>query len=68
MRRHARTWLTTLALALTLGGCLPCVPGVQIDPPRTAACLAAADGQCAEIQGAPKVATHPSGGDSARLR
>jgi len=52
MRAHVRIWLTALALVLTLGGCVPCVPGVRVDSPHTAACLAATDGQCAAIHGA----------------
>lgn len=68
MRRHARAWITTLALGLGVGGCLPCVPGVRVDAPRTAACLAEADGECAEIQAAHQVATRATGRDGARLR
>lgn len=68
MRSHVRAWITTLALGLTVGGCLPCVPGVRVDAPRTAACLAAADGPCAGSLAAAQVATFPNGEESARLR
>jgi hypothetical protein len=64
MRRRARAWITTLALGLGVGGCLPCVPGVRVDAPRTATCLAAASGGCAESQAAHQVAARANRGDS----
>lgn len=51
MRRPLRVWITTLALGLTVGGCLPCVPGVRVDQPRTAGCLADQSGACGESRG-----------------
>jgi hypothetical protein len=67
MRRHARAWITTLTLGLTVGGCLPCVPGVRVDAPQTAACLARADRGCIDIQAAPRTAARAAG-DHAALR
>jgi hypothetical protein len=64
MAARARTWITTLALGLAVGGCLPCVPGVRVDAPRTAACLADAAG-CHELPGAVENDS-PSGGMAAR--
>jgi hypothetical protein len=63
MQRRARAWITTLALGLSVGGCLPCVPGVRVDAPRTATCLAETDGGCAESQAAHQVAARAGGGD-----
>ncbi len=68
MRTRTRAYLTTLALGLTLGGCLPCVPGVRVDAPHTAACLAATDGRCSDAEKATPTAPHAGGGDYARLR
>lgn len=68
MRTRMRAWLTTLALGLTLGGCLPCVPGVRVDAPHTAACLAATDGRCSQAEEATSSALHAGNGDYARLR
>lgn len=68
MRRRARAWMTTLALGLSVGGCLPCVPGVRVYAPRTATCLAEADGGCVESQAAHQVAARANGGDSIHKR
>ncbi len=65
MRRHARTWITTLALGLTVGGCLPCVPGVRVDAPRTSACLTRADAGCTEVNRAPQTAARAAEGRTA---
>jgi hypothetical protein len=61
MRRRARAWITTLALGLTVGGCLPCVPGLRVDTPRTAACLAGTDGKCPELHGGQPAAPRAGG-------
>ncbi len=53
MRKNWRVWLATLVVTLSLGGCLPCVPGVRVDSPRTAACAAAPDGRCTELTAPP---------------
>ncbi len=44
MRTKHHVWIATLLIGLSLGGCLPCVPGVRVDTPRTAACAASTDG------------------------
>jgi hypothetical protein len=48
MRKQHRVWIATLVVGLSLGGCLPCVPGVRVDAPRTTACAAQAE-QCTAI-------------------